>query len=143
MTKIKSRKVKRSIARNIKRSKGRNVKRSRGRNVKRSRKKCGGTKSMNKVKNKKDKLGVKNNMVKKGTPVKSQGWTLYSGPNAESIYPAYFKKKELKKIEKDHKKVQADLAAAEYLHSKRPQHQPQWKPSTLPPPDIELLMPGF
>ena len=143
------------VQRSNKKSKGRKVKRSnkksRGRKVKRSNKKSrkkskskkiyGGTKASKRVKNK--KVGVRSNKIKKEPSVKAQGWTLHSGPKSELIYPAYFKSEELKKVEEDHKKVQEDLAAAEYLHSQRPQPQPQWVPSRLPPPEVELMMPGF
>ena len=138
---------KKSKGRKVKRSKGRKVKRSKGRKVKRSNKKSksrkvhGGTKKSKKVKNK--KVGVKSNKIKKEPSVTAQGWTLHSGPKSELIYPAYFKSEELKKVEEDHKKVQEDLAAAEYLHSQRPQPQPRWEPSRLPPPEVELMMPGF
>ena len=139
------------VQRSNKKSKGRKVKRSnkksRGRKVKRSSKKSkskkiyGGTKTPKKVKNK--KVVVRSNKIKKEPSVKAQGWTLHSGPKSELIYPAYFKSEELKKVEEDHKKVRADLAAAEYLHSQRPQPQPRWEPSRLPPPEVELMMPGF
>ena len=127
----------------------RSSKKSRGRKVKRSSKKSksrkvhGGTKKGKRVKN--TKVGVRSNKIKKEPSVKAQGWTLHSGPKSELIYPAYFKSEELKKVEEDHKKVQEDLAAAEYLHSQRPQPQPQpqWVPSRLPPPEVELMMPGF
>ena len=143
------------VQRSNKKSRGRKVKRSnkksKGRKVKRSNKKSkskskskkiyGGTKASKVVKNK--KVGVRSNKIKKEPSVKAQGWTLHSGPKSELIYPAYFKSEELKKVEEDHKKVQEDLAAAEYLHSQRPQPQPQWEPSRLPPPEVELMMPGF
>jgi len=135
------------VQRSNKKSRGRKVKRSRGRKVKRSNKKSrgrkvhGGTKKSKRVKN--TKVGVRSNKIKKEPSVKAQGWTLHSGPKSELIYPAYFKSEELKKVEEDHKKVQEDLAAAEYLHSQRPQPQPQWEPSRLPPPEVELMMPGF
>ena len=146
MTKAKSRNQKRG--RKVRRSKKtsrkrRNNPKSRKRNIKRSRKIYGGTKKIKKVNNKSRKIGVKSNKIKKEPSVTAKGWTLYSGPNAESTYPSYFKRKEFKKVEKDHKKVQEDLAAAEYLHSKRPQPQSKWSPSTLPPPEIELQMRGF
>ena len=122
------------VQRSNKKSRGRKVKRSskksRGRKVKRSSKKSkskkiyGGTKTPKKVKNK--KVVVRSNKIKKEPSVKAQGWTLHSGPKSELIYPAYFKSDELKKVEEDHKKVQEDLAAAEYLHSQRTQPQPQW-----------------
>ena len=139
------------VQRSNKKSRGRKVKRSnkksRGRKVKRSSKKSkskkiyGGTKTSKRVTNK--KVGVKINKIKKEPSVNVQGWTLHSGPKSELIYPAYFKSEELKKVEEDHKKVQEDLAAAEYLHSQRPQPQPRWEPSRLPPPEVELMMPGF
>ena len=139
------------VQRSNKKSRGRKVKRSnkksKGRKVKRSSKKSkskkiyGGTKTSKIVKNK--KVGVRSNKIKKEPSVKVQGWTLHSGPKSELIYPAYFKSEELKKVEEDHKKVREDLAAAEYLHSQRPQSQPRWEPSRLPPPEVELMMPGF
>ncbi len=146
MTKAKSRNQKRG--RKVRRSKKtsrkrRNNPKSRKRNLKRSRKIYGGTKKIKKVNNKSRKIGVKSNKIKKEPSVTAKGWTLYSGPNAESTYPSYFKRKEFKKVEKDHKKVQEDLAAAEYLHSKMAPPQSKWSPSTLPPPEIELQMRGF
>ena len=138
------------VRRSNKKSKDRKVKRnkiSRGRKVQRSSKKSrgrkihGGTKKGKRNKNK--KVGFRSNKIKKEPSVKAQGWTLHSGPKSELIYPAYFKSEELKKVEEDHKKVQENLAAAEYLHSQRPQPQPRWEPSLLPPPEVELMMPGF
>ena len=139
------------VQRSNKKSRGRKVKRSnkksRGRKVQRSSKKSRGRKIYGGTKkgkrNKKRKVGVKSNKIKKEPSVKAQGWTLHSGPKSELIYPAYFKSEELKKVEEDHKKVREDLAAAEYLHSQRPQPQPRWEPSRLPPPEVELMMPGF
>ena len=138
------------VRRSNKKSKDRKVKRnkiSRGRKVQRSSKKSrgrkihGGTKKGKRNKNK--KVGFRSNKIKKEPSVKVQGWTLHSGPKSKLIYPAYFKSEELKKVEEDHKKVREDLAAAEYLHSQRPRPQPRWEPSRLPPPEVELMMPGF
>tara|TARA_B100000519_G_scaffold34822_1_gene24670 strand:- start:1710 stop:2138 length:429 start_codon:yes stop_codon:yes gene_type:complete len=131
----------RKVKRSNKKSRGRKVKRSSKKSKSKSKKIYGGTKTPKKVKNK--KVGVRSNKIKKEPSVKAQGWTLHSGPKSELIYPAYFKSEELKKVEEDHKKVQEDLAAAEYLHSQRPQPQPRWEPSRLPPPEVELMMPGF
>ena len=131
----------RKVKRSSKKSRGRKVKRSSKKSKSKSKKIYGGTKTSKVVKNK--KVGIRSNKIKKEPSVKVQGWTLHSGPKSELIYPAYFKSEELKKIEEDHKKVREDLAAAEYLHSQRPQPQPRWEPSRLPPPEIELMMPGF
>ena len=67
-------------------------------------------------------------------------WLLYSGPRAESMYPAYFKERELEQAEQKRKKVLEDLIKAEETFRKR-QPVPQWTPSRLPPADIEYLFP--
>ena len=67
-------------------------------------------------------------------------WLLYSGPRAESMYPAYFKERELEQAKEKRKKVLEDLIRAEETFRKR-QPVPQWTPSRLPPADIEYLFP--
>jgi len=80
---------------------------------------------------------------KKHTVVKTRStnpWLLYSGPRAESMYPAYFKERELEQAKEKRKKVLEDLIKAEETFRKR-QPVPQWTPSRLPPADIEYLFP--
>ena len=81
---------------------------------------------------------------KKHTVVKTRStnpWLLYSGPRAESMYPAYFKERELKEASQKRKKVLEDLIKAEETFRKRQPVVPQWTPSRLPPADIEYLFP--
>ncbi len=122
--------------------------------VKRSRKKrsykrkaYGGTKKKTKKPSKsrkrKPSKTKKPSRSKKSTFVKTRStnpWLLYSGPRAESMYPAYFKKRELEQAEEKRKKVLEDLIRAEETFRKR-QPVPQWTPSRLPPADIEYLFP--
>ena len=80
---------------------------------------------------------------KKHSVVKTRSrnpWLLYSGPRAESMYPAYFKERELEQAKEKRKKVLEDLIKAEETFRKR-QPVPQWTPSRLPPADIEYLFP--
>ena len=109
----------------------------------------GGTKKKPK-KSPKKKVSVSKKKVskRKNKVVKTKGqnpWLLYSGPRAESMYPGYFKARELEQAKEKRKKVLEDLIKAEQsFKEQRPQYQPQWTPSTLPPADVELQMPyGF
>ena len=124
---------------------------SRRRSKKRSykRKAHGGTKKRTKKpsksrKRKPSKTRIKKpSRSKKHTVVKTRStnpWLLYSGPRAESMYPAYFKERELEQAEEKRKKVLEDLIRAEETFRKR-QPVPQWTPSRLPPADIEYLFP--
>ena len=124
---------------------------SRRRSKKRSykRKAYGGTKKRTKKpsksrKRKPSKTRIKKpSRSKKHTVVKTRStnpWLLYSGPRAESMYPAYFKERELEQAKEKRKKVLEDLIRAEETFRKR-QPVPQWTPSRLPPADIEYLFP--
>ena len=128
---------------------------SRRRSKKRSykRKVYGGTKKRaKKVSRKKypskKRVSKKRASKKKHSVIKTRSknpWLLYSGPRAESMYPGYFKARELQQAKEKRKKVLEDLIKAEQsFKEQRPQYQPQWTPSTLPPADVELQMPyGF
>ena len=118
--------------------------------VKRSRKKrsykrkaYGGTKKRTKKPSKSRKRKPSKSRAKKHSVVKTRSrnpWLLYSGPRAESMYPAYFKERELEQAKQKRKKVLEDLIKAEETFRKR-QPVPQWTPSRLPPADIEYLFP--
>lgn len=111
------------------------------------RKVYGGTKKTKTKKVSKKKMPTRKKKVsktKKHSVVKTRStnpWLLYSGPRAESMYPAYFKERELKEASQKRKKVLEDLIKAEETFRKRQPVVPQWTPSRLPPADIEYLFP--